>query len=81
MPIQLRRKARAEVVRAPKHETVEEIDWLAVWGLSLGVCAIALAAIADFVGYDNVGATFILVGAAGIIALILQAGTAPVDRD
>jgi hypothetical protein len=81
MPIQLRPKALAETVRPHKPETIESIDWLALWGLSLGVCAIVLAGIADFVGYDHVGATFILVGSAGIIALILQAGAEPVDRN
>jgi hypothetical protein len=80
MPIQLRPKARAETVRPRRPETILAIDWLALWGMSLGICAIVLAGIADFVGYDRVGATFILVGAAGIIALILQAGTEPVDR-
>jgi hypothetical protein len=79
MPIQLRPKARAETVRPPGHKAVGAIDWLALWGLSLGFCAIVLAAIADFAGHDNVGATFILVGAAGVIAAILQAGTEPAD--
>jgi hypothetical protein len=81
MPIQLRPKARAETVRPRKHPSIEAIDWLGLWGVSLGVCAIVLAGIADFVGHDNVGAAFILVGTAGIIALILRAGTAPLDRD
>ena len=80
MPIQLRPKARAETVRPRKHETIEAIDWLGLWGVSLGFCAIVLAGIADIMGHDNVGATFILVGAAGIIALILRAGAEPIDR-
>ncbi len=80
MPIQLRPKARAETVHPRKHEAIEAIDWLALWGLSLGFCAIAIASIANFVGHDNLGAAFILAGAAGIVALILQAGTQPVDR-
>ena len=80
MPIQLRPKARAETVRPHKHETIEAIDWLALWGLSVGFCAIVLAAIADFAGHDNIGAAFILVGAAGVIATILQAGMEPADR-
>jgi hypothetical protein len=80
MPIQLRPKARADAVRPRRHEAVGPIDWLALWSLSLGFCAIILAAIADFVGHDNVGAVFILVGTAGIIAAILQASTEPADR-
>ncbi len=80
MPIQLRPKARADAIRPRKHETIETIDWLGLWGLSLGVCAVILAGIADLVGHDNVGAAFILVGTAAIIAAILHAGTEPVDR-
>ena len=38
-------------------------------------CAINLAAIAYFLNRDNVGASFILVGAAGLIALIIRFGT------
>ena len=64
-----------------KHEAIEAIDWLGLWGVSLGFCAIVLAGIADFVGHDNLGAAFILVGTAGIIALILQKGAEPVDRE
>ena len=80
MPIQLRPKARVQAVRARKRDTIATIDWLGLWGLSLGFCAIVLAGIADFVGHDNIGAAFILIGTAGIIALILRAGTEPVDR-
>jgi hypothetical protein len=77
MPIQLRPKARAETVRSRRHGTIEAVDWLAFWGLSLGFCAIVLAALTDFVGHDNFGAAFILAGAAGIVALILWADTKP----
>jgi hypothetical protein len=68
-------------VRARKGDTIATIDWLGLWGLSLGFCAIVLAGIADFVGHDNIGAAFILIGTAGIIALILRAGTEPADQD
>ena len=81
MPIQLRPRARVQTVRPRKSDAIEAIDWLGLWGLSLGVCAIVLAGIADFVGHDNVGAAIILIGTAGIIALILRAGAEPVDRD
>ena len=53
MPIQLRPKARAQAVRPPKRDAIATVDWLALWGLSLGFCAIVLAGIADFVGHDN----------------------------
>lgn len=80
MPVQLPPKARAETVRSRKHELIETIDWLGLWGLSLGFCALVLAAVADFVAQDNIGAALILIGAAAMIALILHAGTEPVDR-
>ncbi len=71
MPIQLRPKARAQTAR--KRDPITTIDWLGLWGLSLGFCAVVLAGIADFVGHDNIGAAFILVGTAGIIATIVCA--------
>jgi hypothetical protein len=74
MPIQLRPKARVQTAR--KRDAITTIDWLGLWGLSLGFCAVVLAGIADFVGHDNIGATFILVGTAGIIATIVCAGGA-----
>jgi hypothetical protein len=80
MPIQLRPKARAEAVRPRKRATISSIDWLGLWGLSIGVCAIVLAAIANFMGHDNIGATYILIGAASIIALIVRAGSDPQER-
>jgi len=83
MPIQLRPKprARAEAARRLKLETITSIDWLALWGLSIGFCAIMLAGIADFMARDNIGAAYILVGAAGIIALIVRAGSEPQSDD
>jgi len=79
MPIHLRPKARAETLRARKREGIAAVDWLGLWGLSVGVCAVVLAAVADFAGQDNVGASCILIGAAGIIALIVCAGAEPDD--
>jgi len=81
MPIQLRPKAktRAETLRARKREGIAAVDWLGLWGLSVGVCAVVLAGVADFAGQDNVGASCILIGAASIIALIVCAGEQPHD--
>ena len=83
MPIQLRPKprARAEAARRPKLETITSFDWLALWGLSIGFCAIVLAGVADLMAHDNIGATYILVGAAGIIALIVRAGFEPLSDE
>lgn len=83
MPIQLRPKprARAQAARWPKIETITSTDWLALWGLSIGFCAIVLAGVADLMAHDNIGATYILVGAAGIIALIVRAGFEPLSDE
>ena len=80
MPVQLRPKARAETLRSRKRDGIAAVDWLGLWGLSVGVCAVVLAGVADFAGQDNVGATCILIGAASIIALILCAGEEPGNR-
>ncbi len=77
MPIMLPPKARAEVVRARKDETFAKFDWLGVWALSLGFCAINLAGITYFFAGDNVGASLILVGVATIIAVVLCLGSEP----
>jgi hypothetical protein len=69
MPIPPPPKARAKAAR--KREPITTIDWLGLWALSLGFCAIVLAGIADIVGDDNIGAVFILIGAAAIIALVV----------
>jgi hypothetical protein len=77
MPILLPPKqtatGRAKAVRARKREPVPAIDWLGLWAISLGVCAVVLAGIAAIMGDDNIGAAFILIGAAAIIALIVCA--------
>ena len=64
-------KPRAKAIRA--RDSVESIDWLALWAISLGICAVVLAAIAYFSIGDRIGSAFILVGTAALIALILNA--------
>ena len=71
MPNKLPLKPRAKAVRA--NDSVQSIDWLALWAISLGVCAVILAATALFVAVDKIGAVFILVGTAALIAIILKA--------
>ncbi len=44
MPNKLPLKPRAKAIRA--HDPVDSIDWLALWAISLGVCAVVLAATA-----------------------------------
>ena len=64
-------KPRAKAIRTT--ESAQPIDWLALWAISLGVCAIVLAATAFFVAVDQIGAAFILIGTAALIAIILKA--------
>ena len=56
------------------------IDWLALWALSLGACAIGLAAIAYGTIGDNVGAASILAATAAIIAVVLAVSKPPVSK-
>ncbi len=70
MPNKLPLKPRAKAVRA--NETIE-IDWLALWAISLGICAVVLAATAFLCAADKTGAVFILIGTAAIISVILKA--------
>ena len=78
MPISLPPKARVKTSFARKQDSIESADWLGLWALSLGICAIVLAATAYFVNGDNAGAAWILAGAAVLIALIVCLGD---DRD
>jgi hypothetical protein len=70
MPTRLPPKARAQ-----KRKEIEAANWLGLWALSLGFCAIILAGTASLVGGDHVGAALILVGAAAIMGMIVV-GTA-----
>jgi len=64
-------KPRAKAIQRDQSES--SIDWLALWAISLGVCAIVLAATAFFVAADKIGTVFILVGTAALISVILKA--------
>jgi hypothetical protein len=70
-------KPRAKAVRAheraPSRQQSETIDWLGLWAISLGIAALVLAWVAYHAIGDTVGASFILAGAAALIALILTA--------
>ncbi len=64
-------KPRAKAIHAGQTKT--SVDWLALWAISLGVCAAVIAAIAFFSAADQIGAALILVGAAALISVILKA--------
>ena len=67
-------------VRANVVERREVFDWLALWALSLGACAICLSAIAYFTIGDKMGAVFILAATAAIIALVLAVSSPPARK-
>ena len=68
---------RSSKSRVKAADPAETIDWLAVWALSLALCAIGLAAIAFFTIGDKMGASFILAAAAGIIGALLHWSAPP----
>lgn len=78
MPIQLPPKVRAKALPVRKQAATDSVDWLGLWALSLGLCAIVLAGIAYFLNGDNTGASGILIGAAGVIAVVIGLGA---ERD
>jgi hypothetical protein len=65
--------------RTRKADSLDSIDWLALWALSIGLSAIFIAALAFFRANDPRGASYVLFGAAAIIALVL-ATTSAADR-
>jgi hypothetical protein len=77
MPNKLSIKPRAKAILANKSvqasDSSRPIDWLGLWAISLGICAMELAATAYFAAGDKIGAAFILVGAAMLIGLVLGA--------
>ena len=52
-------------------------DALGIWSLSMGISAVAMAALAYFTAGDKIGAAFVLVGAALVVALVLRASVPP----
>jgi hypothetical protein len=61
-------------------DSIDTIDWLALWALSLGVSAMFMAALVYTDG-DTLGAAAILAGTAGIIAVALGVSKAPDAQD
>ena len=93
MPTRLPDKPRAKIIRASDirpdvthrrdarvSSTIETVDWLALWALSIGFSAIVMAAMAFFSADDPIGASSILLGAAIVIAIALGVSVAPEDR-
>jgi Flp pilus assembly protein TadB len=76
MPTKLPSKARAQ-----ERESNEAKNWLGLWALSLGFCAIILAGTASLAAGDHIGAALILLGAASIMGLIVAGTTEPEQDD
>jgi hypothetical protein len=74
MPTNTPRKTQA---KARAIDPLEQVDWLALWAISLGFCAMILAAIAYFTVGDKLGASTILASVAGIIGLVLHVSQPP----
>ena len=77
MPIDTPRKpqAKARAVDPAAHP-----DWLALWAISLGICAVAVAGVAYFTVGDKFGAAAILGSVAGIIGAVLRVSEASGER-
>jgi hypothetical protein len=65
---------------AAKPDALANVDWLALWALSLAVSAMFIAALVYFGEDDATGAAVVLAGTACIIAIALLVTEAPVDR-
>jgi hypothetical protein len=87
-----RKKPRAKVATAQDQnesqthrprakDAVETIDWLGLWSLSIALSALVMAGVVYFNENDTVGASVILAGAAGIVALVLLFSEAPNQND
>ncbi len=72
-PEEPRAKAIRAHERVPTRHQPETVDWLGLWAISLGIAAIVLAWVAYHTIGDTIGASFILAGAAALVALILTA--------
>ena len=64
-----------------KTDVIGQIDWLALFVLSLAVSALFMASLVYFGEGDVVGAAAILAGTAGINAVALLLTNSPVVRD
>jgi Flp pilus assembly protein TadB len=83
------KKPRVKTIAAPdprrEHETrrlqsrQRGIDWLALWSLSIALSALVMAAVVYDV--DKVGASVILAGAAGVVALVLLFSETPNEHE
>ena len=64
---------------ADRMPATDSAEWVGLWSLSLGLAALLIASIVYFGGRDSVGASFVLVGTAVMVALVMRAGANPKD--
>ena len=69
MPTHAHRKPQAEARAA---DPAGHVDWVALWAVSLGLCAVALAGFAYFTIGDKLGASIIMASVAAIIGVVLR---------
>ena len=74
MPLRTPQKPQA---KARAIDPTGQIDWMALWAVSLGICAVMVAATAYFTIGDKLGAATILASVAGIIGAVLRLSEAP----
>ena len=79
MPRLQPQKIRSDNRRADRVPATELTEWVGLWSLSLGLAALLIASIVYFGGRDSVGASFVLVGTAVMVALVMRAGANPKD--
>jgi hypothetical protein len=77
VPTLLPDKRRPKGAQRRKSQAIESLDWFAVSALAIEFSAVLLAAIADLVIGDNMGAYCILFGAAVLAVVVLGARGAP----
>ncbi len=77
MPTLQPQKVRADNRRAKHLPAAEPSEWVGLWSLSLGLAAVLVACIVYFAGRDSIGAAVVLLGTAGIVALVMRASANP----
>lgn len=77
MPTLQPQKVRADNRRAKRLPAAEPPEWVGLWSLSLGVVAVLVACVVYFAGRDSIGASVVLFGTAGMVALVMRASTDP----
>ena len=73
VPILQPQKIRTNNRQAKRLPATESTEWAGIWSLSLGLAAVAIASVVYFARRDGVGASFIFLGTAAIIALLMRA--------